>query len=65
VGAEEAEKRTRAVAAALGLEPDAGRIYRISALTGQGTARLAQDLMTRLEELAAEAAVAGESGAGA
>ncbi|MFZ1625210.1 MAG: GTPase ObgE, partial [Gammaproteobacteria bacterium] len=32
------------------------RTYRISALTGAGTARLAADLMSRLEQMAAEAA---------
>jgi hypothetical protein len=31
------------------------RVYRISALTGDGTERLTRDLMTRLEQLAAEA----------
>jgi GTP-binding protein len=41
------------IRAALG---HAGKVYRISALTGAGTARLAADLMTRLEQMAAEAA---------
>lgn len=43
----------QAISAALG---QTDRIYRISALTGAGTVRLAADLMTRLEQMAAEVA---------
>jgi len=59
VSAGEAEVLEQSVCAALGMPagaPGAQRVYRISALTGEGTARLCQDLMTCLEQLAAEAA---------
>ncbi|MEO8224530.1 MAG: hypothetical protein ABI661_06970, partial [Gammaproteobacteria bacterium] len=57
-----------AVSAALGMragpeDEEAGRVYRISALTGAGTTRLAGDLMTRLEQLAAAALASGEGDA--
>lgn len=58
VSPEEADRQEQEIRAALGVEPGDGpgvRVYRISALTGEGTARLAQDLMTRLEEIGAAA----------
>jgi GTP-binding protein len=63
VSSDEAERLEMAVCAALGLPAgsEAGpRVYRISALTGDGTERLTRDLMTRLEQLAAEAAEAAD-----
>ena len=55
VSEDEAVQRERAVCAALGLDPsgEGRRVFRISALTGAGAPRLMQDLMTRLEALAA------------
>jgi GTP-binding protein len=47
------EAAEQAICTALG---HTGKVHRISALTGAGTARLAADLMTRLEQMAAESA---------
>ncbi|MFO1356194.1 MAG: GTPase ObgE [Gammaproteobacteria bacterium] len=55
--AEEAARREAAVVAALGWS---GPVYRISALTGEGTGRLMGDVMTRLEDILRPA---GEDGA--
>lgn len=49
----EADAREREVVEALGW---VGPIYRISALTGEGTSRLVGDVMTRLEEIVRPAA---------
>jgi GTP-binding protein len=59
VNEDEATRSEKAVCAALGMDQagELPRVYRISALTGTGTVRLTQALMTRLEELAADAAV--------
>ena len=66
VGGDEAERLEKTVCAALGV-PGGGeggaRVYRISALTGDGTERLTRDLMTRLEQLAAEADAVGAASA--
>jgi GTP-binding protein len=64
VSEDEALRSGAAVCAALGMD-QAGQqphVYRISALTGAGTLRLTQDLMTRLEELAAVGAPSGATG---
>lgn len=68
VSEDDAHQAEEAVCAALGIEPlaldDRGerpRIYRISALTGNGTQRLMGDLMSRLEEMARVSAAAGEA----
>jgi GTP-binding protein len=50
--AAEVDRREREVRAALGWD---GPVYRISALSGEGTARLTGDVMTRLEEIVAPA----------
>ena len=71
VSEDEATRLERAVCTALGMtsgvaaesdDPDRGprRVFRISALTGAGTVALTGALMTRLEQLAAEAAVEEE-----
>ena len=64
---DEASRLEQAVCAALGMpakgDDAAGsprRVFRISALTGAGTTQLTGALMTRLEQLAAEAAVEEE-----
>ena len=64
---DEAALREQSVCAALGLDraDSQTRVYRISALTGQGTARLMGDLMTRLETLAAPSAEAPPDAAAA
>ena len=47
------EAAEQAICTALG---HSGKVHRISALTGAGTARLAADLMTRHEQMAAASA---------
>jgi len=71
VGDEEARAAEEAVLGALvaaGAGPATGpqgpRVYRISALTGAGTARLTGELMTRLEELGAAEGEGEEAGRG-
>ena len=66
VSQDEVAVRERAVCAALNLDQadERSRVYRISALTGEGL-RLMGDLMRRLEELAAEAAAAVGAPSGA
>jgi GTP-binding protein len=57
VSAGEADRLERDVRKALALTGEGQelpRVYRISALTGEGTERLTRDLMARLEQLAAE-----------
>jgi GTP-binding protein len=56
VSEDETSRSETAVCAALGMDQarERPRVYRISALTGAGTVRLTQALMTRLEELAAD-----------
>lgn len=63
VGEEESDARAAAICAALGTTPGEAHIHRISALTGAGVTKLMEDLMNRLQAIAAEQAMEGSTGA--